>query len=74
MQGENQLRFLAREMGLTLGDVGLMIFTKKTTEIQKAAINILNEEREYEKVNDSRFDPIRRDMAENVLNDILSST
>jgi hypothetical protein len=70
---DNKLRFLAREMGLTLGDVGFMFFMKETKDIQRVATSILNEEREYEKNNDSRFNPDRRDMAEKILTDILSS-
>ena len=70
---DNKLRFLAREMKLTLGDVGFMFFMNETKEIQQAATNILNEEREYEKTNDSRFNPARRDMAEKILADILPS-
>jgi hypothetical protein len=73
MQGDNQYRFLSKEMGLPLGDIGFRFFTNDTKEIQQVVTNILNEEREFKKNNDSRFNPDRRDMAEKIMIDILSS-
>jgi len=63
---------LAEEMGISLADLGFMYFMNDTKEVQKALVGILEEERGYEKSNDSRFNPERKDMADRMLIDIIA--
>ena len=72
MLSSSDLRFLANEMNITFGEVGFLLWKNETKEIQQAIINILNEENEFNKNNDSRFNPDRRKTAEGILAEFLS--
>ena len=69
---KSELRFLSEEMGMSLGDVGFMLWMNDTKEIQRVLVKILEEERELKKTNDIRFNPERQDMAEVILADLIA--
>ena len=73
MLSSSDLRFLSNEMNISLGEVGFLLWKNETKDIQQIIVKILNEEREFQKNNDSRFNPDRRDMADNLLIEFLSS-
>ena len=69
---KSELRFLSDEMGMPLGDVGFMLWMNDTKEVQQVLVKILDEEREFKKTDDIRFNPERQDMAEVILVDLVS--
>ena len=69
---KSELRFLSEEMGMSLGDVGFMLWMNDTKEVQRVLVKILDEEREFKKTDDIRFNPERQDMAEVILADLVS--
>lgn len=73
MMSSSEFRFLADEMNISMGEVGFLFWKNETKEIQRTIVKILNEEREFEQNQDSRFNPAREEMAKNILIGFLAS-
>ena len=72
MFSSSELRFLADEMNISIGEVGFLFWKNETREIQRTIINIINQENEFNENNDSRFNPDRRGKAEDILAEFLA--
>ena len=69
---ESDIRFLSNEMGIDLADVGMAFYFNETKEIQQAVVKILDEERDFKKNNDVKYNPERQKQAESILVDIIA--
>ena len=70
---KNEIEFLAHEKGVGTTDIHFLMFKEETKELMELCVEIAKEERAFKKANDSRFNPERLDMADNISAEFLSS-